>query len=116
MAAFLMTVYVLWLRELKRFLREKTRILTMLGQPLLYLLVMGQGLRTTFRIDIEGFDYLSFIYPGVIGMSVLFTAMFSSVSIIWDREFGFLKEVLVAPVPRSAIAVGKALGGSTDRK
>ncbi|MEW6727024.1 MAG: ABC transporter permease [Bacillota bacterium] len=113
MAAFLMTVYVLWLRELKRFLREKTRILTMFGQPLLYLLVMGQGLRATFRIDIEGFDYLSFIYPGVIGMSVLFTAMFSSVSIIWDREFGFLKEVLVAPVPRSAIAVGKALGGST---
>ncbi|MFZ5898797.1 MAG: ABC transporter permease [Bacillota bacterium] len=113
MTGFLITVYVLWLRELKRFLREKTRILTMLGQPLLYLLVMGQGLRATFRIDIEGFDYLSFIYPGVIGMTVLFTAMFSSVSIIWDREFGFLKEVLVAPVPRSAIAVGKALGGST---
>ncbi|MDI6631490.1 MAG: ABC transporter permease [Bacillota bacterium] len=113
MQGFLAAVYIIWLRDVKRFLREGTRILAMLGQPVLYLLIMGQGLRATFRVNIAGFDYLEFVYPGVIGMSVLFTAIFSAVSIIWDRQFGFLKEVLVAPVPRAAIAMGKALGGST---
>lgn len=111
--AFAVTVYVIWLRELKKYFRERTRLLAMLGQPLLYLLIMGQGLRAMFQLNIEGFDYLSFMYPGIVAMTILFTSMFASVSIIWDREFGFLKEVLVAPVPRSAIAVGKALGGST---
>ncbi|MEW6769855.1 MAG: ABC transporter permease [Bacillota bacterium] len=113
MQGFVAAVYIIWLRDVKRFLREGTRILAMLGQPVLYLLIMGQGLRATFRVNIAGFDYLEFVYPGVIGMSVLFTAIFSAVSIIWDRQFGFLKEVLVAPVPRAAIAMGKALGGST---
>jgi ABC-2 type transport system permease protein len=113
MQAFFATVYIIWLRDVKRFTREGTRVLAMLGQPLLYLLIMGQGLRSAFKMNIPGFDYLSFVYPGVIGMSVLFTAIFSSVSIIWDKQFGFLKEVLVAPVPRAAIAMGKALGGST---
>ena len=113
MQAFWAAVFIIWLRDVKRFLREGTRILAMLGQPVLYLLIMGQGLRSTFRAGVPGFDYLEFVYPGVIGMSVLFTAIFSSVSIIWDRQFGFLKEVLVAPVPRAAIAMGKALGGST---
>ncbi|MEW5792838.1 MAG: ABC transporter permease [Bacillota bacterium] len=111
--SFCVCVYVIWLREIRKFARERTRLFAMLGQPLLYLLIMGQGLRAIFSIDIPGFDYLSFMYPGIIGMTILFTAMFASVSIIWDREFGVLKEVLVAPVPRSAIAVGKALGGST---
>jgi ABC-2 type transport system permease protein len=111
--AFAVAVYVIWFRELKKYFRERTRLAAMLGQPLLYLLIMGQGLRTIFQLNIEGFDYLSFMYPGVVAMTILFTSMFASVSIIWDREFGFLKEVLVAPVPRSAIAVGKALGGST---
>lgn len=111
--AFTVTVYVIWLRELKKYFRERTRLLAMIGQPLLYLMIMGQGLRTMFQLNIEGFDYLSFMYPGIVAMTILFTSMFASVSIIWDREFGFLKEVLVAPVPRSAIAVGKALGGST---
>lgn len=113
MQGFVAAVYIIWLRDVKRFLREGTRILAMLGQPVLYLLIMGQGLRATFTVKIAGFDYLEFVYPGVIGMSVLFTAIFSAVSIIWDRQFGFLKEVLVAPVPRAAIAMGKALGGST---
>lgn len=111
--AFGAAVFVIWLRDVKRFFREGTRILAMLGQPVLYLVVMGQGLRATFRAGIPGLDYLTFVYPGVMGMSVLFTAIFSAVSIIWDRQFGFLKEVLVAPVPRTAVAVGKALGGST---
>ncbi|MDI3280129.1 MAG: ABC transporter permease [Bacillota bacterium] len=115
MKTFLRTVYVIWLREVKRFYRERSRILGMIGQPLLYLLVMGNGLSATFRLPVPapGFTYLEFMYPGIIGMSILFTAMFSSISIVWDREFGFLKEVLVAPVPRAAIAAGKALGGST---
>jgi len=111
--AFFAAVLILWLRDVKRYTREGSRILAMLGQPVLYLLIMGQGLRATFKVGIPGFDYLEFVYPGVIGMSVLFTAVFSAVSIIWDRQFGFLKEVLVAPVPRAAIAMGKALGGST---
>jgi len=110
---FGVTVYVIWLREIKKYFRERTRLLAMVGQPLLYLVIMGHGLREMFQLNIEGFDYLSFMYPGIVAMTILFTSMFASVSIIWDREFGFLKEVLVAPVPRSAIAVGKALGGST---
>lgn len=108
-------VYTIWLRDVIRFFREKTRILGMLGQPLLYLLIMGNGLASTFKIpgSPPGFSYIQFIYPGIIGMSVLFTSIYSAVSIVWDREFGFLKEVLVAPVPRWTVAVGKALGGST---
>ncbi|MBF7083969.1 ABC transporter permease [Desulfallas sp. Bu1-1] len=112
---YLRAVYTIWLRDVIRFFREKTRILGMLGQPLLYLLIMGNGLASTFKIPgaPPGFSYIHFIYPGIIGMSVLFTAIHSAISIVWDREFGFLKEVLVAPVPRWTVAVGKALGGST---
>lgn len=108
-------IYVIWLRDIKRFGREKARILGMIGQPLLYLFVMGTGLGSTFKMAAApgGFDYVDFIYPGIIGMTILFTALFSAVSIIWDREFGFLKEVLVAPVSRTAIVVGKTLGGSS---
>src|SRR5207253_5331868 len=83
-------------------------------QPLLYLLIVGQGIASGLTLNgTQGFDYLKFIYPGILGMSVLFTSIFSALSIIWDREFGFLKEVLVAPVPRWAVAVGKIFGGST---
>ncbi len=110
---FFKTVYVIWLREMIKFIRERTRIIIMISQPLLYLLILGQGLRSLFQLDIEGFDYLTFMYPGIVAMSILFTATFSAVSIIWDREFGFLKEVLVAPVPRSAVAFGKIVGGSS---
>lgn len=108
-------VYTLWLRDVKRFVRERVRIVGAVGQPLIYLAVMGTGFGATFRAAAvpEGFRYVEFMYPGIIGMTVLFTAMFSAVSIIWDREFGFLKEVLVAPVSRAAIVCGKALGGAT---
>ncbi len=110
---FIACVYVIWLRDLRKFFRERTRVIAMFGQPLLYLAIMGQGLRSLVALDVPGFDYLSFMYPGIIGMTILFSAMSSSVSIIWDREFGMLKEVLVAPVPRAAIAAGKALGSSS---
>ncbi len=111
----LRVIYTIWLREFRAFLREKTRIIAMIGQPLLYLLIVGQGIASGLRLNQGGgqVGYLEFYYPGILGMSVLFTSIFSGVSIIWDREFGFLKEVLVAPVPRWAVAVGKILGGAT---
>ncbi|MFZ5648058.1 MAG: ABC transporter permease [Bacillota bacterium] len=107
--------YTIWLRDVIRFYRERARIVGMLGQPMLYLLIMGTGLSASFRFaSAPGeFSYLEFMYPGIIGMSVLFTSVYSAISIVWDREFGFLKEVLVAPVPRWSVAIGKALGGST---
>src|SRR6516225_9121743 len=111
----LRVTYAIWLREVKLFTREPTRLVGMIGQPLLYLLIVGQGIASGLTLNRapSGVGYLLFIYPGIIGMSVLFTSIFSGISIIWDREFGFLKEVLVAPVPRWAVAVGKVLGGAT---
>src|SRR6516164_1680445 len=107
-------IYTIWLREFKAFIRERSRIIGMIGQPLLYLLIVGQGIASGLSLNnAPGMGYLLFMYPGILGMSVLFTSMFSGISIIWDREFGFLKEVLVAPVPRWAVAVGKILGGAT---
>ncbi|WP_243138040.1 ABC transporter permease [Heliorestis acidaminivorans] len=111
------TIYVIWYRELIRFRREKSQWAGMVMQPTLYLVFVGTGIASAmaFRGLPDGveIDYLTFVYPGIIGMSVLFTSMFSGISIIWDREFGFLKEILVAPVPRWAISVGKALGIAT---
>src|SRR5205807_974489 len=103
------------LREAKALVRERGRIVGMIGQPLLYLLIVGQGIASglTLNRGAGQVDYLKFIYPGILGMSVLFTSIFSAMSIIWDREFGFLKEVLVAPVPRWGVALGKVLGGAT---
>src|SRR4051812_10653928 len=110
-----MVVYTIWLREFKAFLRERSRIVAMIGQPLLYLLIVGQGIASGLSLNgaPANVGYLTFMYPGILGMSVLFTSIFSAISIIWDREFGFLKEVLVAPVPRWAVALGKILGGAT---
>jgi ABC-2 type transport system permease protein len=111
----LRVIYAIWLREVKLFVREPTRLVGMVGQPLLYLLIVGQGIASGLTLNRApaGVNYLLLIYPGIIGMSVLFTSIFSAVSIIWDREFGFLKEVLVSPAPRWAVACGKILGGST---
>src|SRR5437870_6183193 len=111
----LSVIYVIWLRETKTFIRERSRIVGMISQPLLYLLLVGQGIASGLSLNQApgGLGYLLFMYPGIIGMSVLFTSIVSGISIIWDREFGFLKEVLVAPVPRWAVAVGKILGGAT---
>jgi len=105
-------IYILWLREVKKYLRSRAQIVASLGTPLMYLGVLGFGLGAVFRRAGEG-SYLQFMAPGVIGMTVLFTAMFSGIAMLWDRQFGFLKETLVAPVPRVQIMIGKTLGGAT---
>src|ERR671937_1786131 len=108
-------IYILWLREVKRYLRSRPQIIASLGQPLLYLLVLGFGLGPVFQKSGEG-SYLQFLAPGVVGMSILFTSIFSGVGLLWDRQFGFLKETLVAPVPRLQVMVGRTLGGATTAK
>jgi ABC-2 type transport system permease protein len=105
-------IFTLWLRELKRYLRSRPQIIASLGQPLLYLLVLGFGLGSVFRQAGQG-SYLQFVAPGVIGMGILFTSIFSGIGLLWDRQFGFLKETLVAPVPRLQIMAGRTLGGAT---
>ena len=110
----LKVVYTIWLREAKLAARERARIIATVAQPLIYLAILGRGITSGMRLTSAGnVDYIKFMYPGVIGMSILFTSIFSAISIIWDREFGFLKEVLVAPVPRWAVAIGKSFGGAT---
>ena len=105
---------IVWRRELIRFRSDRLRAITALVQPVLFLFVLGTGLSVLARRGLpSGIDYKTFIYPGVLAMSVLFTALFSAASIVWDREFGFLREMLVAPVSRTAIVVGKCLGGAT---
>jgi ABC-2 type transport system permease protein len=106
------TIYILWLRELKRYIRSRVQIIASLGQPVLYLLALGFGLGPVFQRAGNG-SYLQFIAPGVIGMSILFMCVFSGISILWDRQFGFLKETLVAPVPRMHIMLGRTLGSAT---
>jgi ABC-2 type transport system permease protein len=105
-------VYILWLRELKRYRRSPAQIVASFGQPLLYLLVLGFGLGPVFQQAGQG-SYLQFVAPGVIGMSILFTSVFSGIGLLWDRQFGFLKETLVAPVPRLTIMAGRTLGAAT---
>ena len=105
-------IYVLWLRELKRYLRSRVQLVASLGQPMLYLLVLGFGMGPVFQRAGNG-SYLQFVAPGVIGMTVLFSSIFSGLGLLWDRQFGFLKETLVAPVPRLQIMIGRTLGGAT---
>jgi ABC-2 type transport system permease protein len=105
-------VRVVWKRELIRFARNRLRIATSLAQPILFLFVLGSGLSHLISAG-TGFDYRTFMFPGVLAMTVLFTAIFSAVSVVWDREFGFLREMLVAPARRGAIMLGKAAGGAT---
>lgn len=105
-------VYILWLREVKRYTRSRPQIIASLAQPLLYLLVLGFGLGPVFQQSGQG-SYLQFIAPGVVGMGILFTSMFSGIGLLWDRQFGFLKETLVAPVPRLHVMAGRTLGGAT---
>ncbi len=105
-------IYILWLRELKRYVRSRVQIVASLGQPVLYLLALGFGLGPVFRRAGNG-SYLQFVAPGVIGMTILFSSVFSGIAMLWDRQFGFLKETLVAPVPRIEIMLGRTLGGAT---
>src|SRR6266700_439271 len=104
-------IYIMWLRELKKYWRSKSRIIGSLGQPILFLLALGYGLGSTFQKAGQG-NYINFLAPGIIGMSIIFTAIFSGIALIWDRQFGFLKETLVAPVSRLNIMIGRTLGGA----
>jgi ABC-2 type transport system permease protein len=106
-------VKIVWQREMIRFFTDRLRIITSLVQPFLFLFVLGSGLSHLTASSTGGLSLRTFLYPGVLAMAVMFTAMFSAASIVWDREFGFLREMLVAPVPRTAILVGKSLGGAT---
>jgi ABC-2 type transport system permease protein len=105
-------IYVLWLRQVKRYFRSRPRIIASLGQPMLFLLAFGFGFGPIFQKAGQG-NYIQFLAPGVIAMTVLFTSIFSGIELIWDRQFGFLKETLVAPVPRILIMIGRTLGGAT---
>jgi ABC-2 type transport system permease protein len=104
-------IYVMWLRQMKRFIRSKSRLVSSIVQPLFFLFILGSG----FRVAIfEGVgDYLSFLAPGIIAMAILFSSMFTGISVLWDKQFGFLQEVLVAPISRISIIIGRTLGGAT---
>ncbi len=107
-------VYVMWLRQMKRFVRARSRLLGNVIQPFIFLAGLGLGFRGARIPGIPaGIDYLTFLAPGIVGMSVMFSSMFAGVSVLWDRQFGFLKEVLVAPVSRGSIVLGRTLGGAT---
>jgi len=122
----LRAIYIIWYRDVLRYWRDRTRLVASLAQPLLFLVVFVTGLSSALSGAgggaaiggaagaAAGLTYTQFIFPGIIGMSVLFSAIFGAMSIVWDREFGFLKEVLVAPIDRSAVAIGKSLGGATQ--
>ncbi len=105
-------IFILWLRELKRYTRSRTQLVASLGQPILYLLVLGFGLGPVFQKAGQG-SYFQFVAPGVIGMTILFSSIFSGMGLLWDRQFGFLKETLVAPVHRLQIMAGRTLGSAT---
>jgi len=110
----LIAVYVLWLREMKRFMRAKSRIIGTLAMPLFFLVALGFGFKNaSFPSLPDGVSYIYFLVPGVVGMSMLFTSMFAGISVLWDREFGFLKEIMVAPVSRVSIVLGRIAGGAT---
>ena len=106
--------YTLWLREVKRYLRDRTRIVSSFVQPLLWLVIFGIGIGASLRAAPVGLTYQQLIFPGIIGQTLLFTSMFMGISVIWDKEFGFMKEILVAPVSRISIFLGKMVGDSTD--
>jgi ABC-2 type transport system permease protein len=108
----LRALWVVWKRELIRFRRNRMRIVTSLAQPVLFLFILGTGLSTVISTA-DHFNFRTFMFPGVLGMTVLFTSIFSAISIVWDREFGFLREMLVAPVHRWTLVLGKCLGGAT---
>jgi len=105
-------IYVLWLRELRRYVRSRAQIVASLGQPLLYLVALGFGLGPVFQKAGQG-SYVQFVAPGIISMTILFSSVFSGMGLLWDRQFGFLKETLVAPVPRLHVMLGKTLGAAT---
>jgi len=104
-------IYTLWLREIKRFIRDRVRVIISFVQPLLWLVVFAAGFGA--KVAIPGINYQQFLFPGIIGQTLLFTSMFMGISVIWDKEFGFMKEILVAPISRFSIFIGKMFGDST---
>jgi len=106
------TIYIMWLREVKKYFRSRSRIIGSLGQPVLFLVALGYGFGSIFQAAGQG-NYIQFLVPGIIGMTIIFSSIFNGMSVIWDRQFGFLKETLVAPVPRLSIMLGRTLGGAT---
>lgn len=110
---FLRAVYTIWYRDVLRFWREKIRLVSAFGMPLLFLVVFGSGLSGSMGMLAPGVDFTKFMFPGIVSMIVIMQSFMSGMSVVWDREFGFLKEVLVAPVSRTAVAVGKTIGGAT---
>lgn len=107
-------IYALWIRQVKRYYRSKTRIIGSLGQPILFLVALGFGFGPIFQASGQQVSYINFLLPGIIAMGSLFVGLFSGVEIIWDRQFGFLKEIMVAPISRTEIMVGRTLGGATS--
>jgi ABC-2 type transport system permease protein len=106
-------IYIIWYRDILRFWRDRMRMVGAIAFPLLFLVVFGGGLSGTMGMLAPGVNFAKFVFPGIVGMTVLMTSFMSGVSVVWDREFGFLREVLVAPVSRVAVAAGKTLGGAT---
>ncbi|MDD1678698.1 MAG: ABC transporter permease [Methanomicrobiales archaeon] len=106
-------VYTIWLRNMKRYIRSKSRIIGSISMPLFFLIFLGVGLNSVVQIPGLGENYIQFLLPGIVAMSVLFTSIFSGIQIIWDKQFGFLKETLVAPVSRLEIMIGQTLGGAS---
>ena len=104
-------IYIMWLRQMKRFVRSKSRLVSSIVQPLFFLFILGSGFRVATFEGVD--DYLSFLAPGIIAMAILFSSMFTGISVLWDKQFGFLQEVLVAPVSRFSIIIGRTLGGAT---
>jgi ABC-2 type transport system permease protein len=105
-------IEMVWLRDTIRYFRERSQLIGSLTRPVLWLFVLGMGLRGSAQ-PVEGFSYTQFIFPGIVAMTIIFTSIQSAITIIWDREFGFLKAMLVAPVPRTSIAIGKGMAGTT---
>ncbi len=105
-------IYVMWLREMKRFSRSRSRIVGVIIQPLFFLFILGFGLRGAILPGMSG-DYIDFIAPGIVAMAILFSSMFTGISVLWDKQFGFLQEVLVAPISRFSIIIGRTFGGAT---
>ncbi|MCQ1534782.1 ABC transporter permease subunit [Methanosarcina sp. KYL-1] len=106
-------IYILWLRQLKHYWRSKARLIGSLGQPLLFMVAFGFGFGPMYTRASGGANYMDYLAPGIVSMSILFTAVFSGLEVIWDRQFGFLKETFVAPISRTEIMIGKTLGGAT---
>jgi ABC-2 type transport system permease protein len=105
-------IYIMWLRQMKRFLRSRARVVASLAQPVLFLITFGFGFSAVFRAAGAG-NYIQFLAPGIIAMGIVFSSVFSGIEVMWDRQFGFLKETMVAPVPRLGLMIGRTLGGAS---